>query len=159
MLYNGTEFLTPRGGYTRGPWGPNGEEVSYPTRKVTLEMWAQIGWYPPVFLDRQPFYTYETTWELQDGRYVEIVVGGPVLDEDAQTAAADAALMAQIAALEALLTPRLLLEAACEDDCIVNKPGCCINGLTPVAARAQINTELKSLRAQLTGTVYYQAGG
>jgi hypothetical protein len=156
MLYNGTEFMTPRGGYQVGPWGPSGSNVLVPTHKVTLEMWAQVGWYPPVFLDRQPFYTYETTWELQDGQYVEVVVGEPVLDEAAQTAAADEAIKAQIREIEALLTPRLVLEADCGEECTVNKPGCCIDGLSPVAARAQINTELKALRAQIVGDVYYQ---
>lgn len=57
MLYNGTEFLTPRGGYTRGPWGPNGEEVSYPTRKVTMEMWAMLGWLPYITDDVPEHYS------------------------------------------------------------------------------------------------------
>lgn len=68
----------------------------------------------------------------------------------------NAAILAQIADLEALQTPRLLREAMLNKECLVNKPGCCIHGLSPSAAVDAIDAELDTLRGQLVTQVYYQ---
>ena len=70
----------------------------------------------------------------------------------------DAAILAQIAALEALQTPRLLREAMKKKACVVNKPGTIIHGLAPDDAVDAIDTALDALRAQLTVGAYYQVG-
>jgi hypothetical protein len=79
-----------------------------------------------------------------------------VLDEDAQTAAADAAILAQIADLEALQTPRLVREAQKKKACTINKPGCVIDGMSPEDAMDAIDAAADALRAQLVNPVYYQ---
>ena len=63
---------------------------------------------------------------------------------------------AQILALEALQTPRLLREALKKKSCTVNKPGTIIHGLSPEDAIDAIDDALTALRAQLVGEVYYQ---
>jgi len=74
-------------------------------------------------------------------------------------ARANAAILAQIAVLEAMQTPRLLREALKKKTCVVNKPGTIIHGLTPEAAVDAIDAQVETLRAQITGAVYYQAPG
>lgn len=76
-----------------------------------------------------------------------------------EATAGDAAILAQLDALEALQTPRLVCEAILNTDCTVSKPGCCIDGMTPLAALAEIAAQKAALRAQLTGSVYYQVEG
>lgn len=68
----------------------------------------------------------------------------------------DAAVLSQIATLEALQTPRLLREALLGKTRPVNKPGCCIDGMSPTAAVAYIDTQLDVLRAQLAEQPLYQ---
>lgn len=68
----------------------------------------------------------------------------------------DTAILAQIAELEAMQTPRLLREAMLGKECVVLKPGCCINGMSPAVAVAHLDENLDILRAQLAGELYYQ---
>lgn len=68
----------------------------------------------------------------------------------------DKALLAQISSLEAMQTPRLVREAMMNKTCTVEKPGCCIDGLTPVQALEAIDTRAAELREQLSTTQYYQ---
>ena len=68
----------------------------------------------------------------------------------------NAAILAQIAVLEALQTPRLLREAMKKKACVVNKPGTIIHGLSPDDAMDALDEALEALRAQLVGDVYYQ---
>jgi hypothetical protein len=70
----------------------------------------------------------------------------------------DEDILAQLAELEAMQTPRLLREAMMGLTCTVNKPGCCIHGLTPSEALAAIGAQADALRAQLSHAVYYQGG-
>jgi hypothetical protein len=68
----------------------------------------------------------------------------------------NAAILAQIAVLEALQTPRLVREAMKKKACVVNKPGTIIHGLSPDDAMDALDEALEALRAQLVGDVYYQ---
>lgn len=125
------------------------------SKDMTAELLDAVGYNVALRMDRDPCYVYETKW-VKDGLTYQETAVSAVLDEAAQTAAADAAILAQIVALEALLTERLKLEAFLGLTCTVNNAGCCIHGLTPAAAMAHINTELEALRAQLTKAVSYQ---
>lgn len=77
-------------------------------------------------------------------------------EEAAERRRANAEIDAQIAALEAMQTPRLIREAVMGLDCTVNKPGSCIHGLTPAAALAALDAQIAALRAQISSDVYYQ---
>ena len=71
-LFNGTEYLEKQKSYTAGPWGENGEEILYPTSKITPEMWDDIGYLPCVRAD-VPDGQRAVGWAspvLEDGRYI-----------------------------------------------------------------------------------------
>lgn len=68
----------------------------------------------------------------------------------------DEALLAEIAELEAMQTPRLLREAMMNKNCTVTKPGCCIDGMTPAQALEAIEDRVAELRGQLSAVQYYQ---
>ena len=95
--------------------------------------------------------------EIPPGRLLE----KDVSEEEFKALAAPSAehqLLTQIAELEAMMTPRLIREAMMDKACTVNKPGCCIDGLTPAAALETIDANVAALRAQLSEAVYYQVG-
>lgn len=105
----------------------------------------------------------EYTHKIVNGEEVELTAQ-EIAELEAQAAAAQVAaeqqaIRDQLRALEALLTPRLVCEALAGETCIVNKPGCCIDGLTPAQAAEAINIQAKALRAQLTSPPLYQNPG
>ena len=130
------------------------------SKDMTAEQLDAVGYNVALRMDREPFITYTTEW-VKDGLVYREQALTAVVDEVAAAAAAavaaDQALKAQIAALEAMQTPRLLREAMLGLSCTVYKPGCCIDGMTPAAAMAHIDAQADILRAQLTGDVYYQS--
>ena len=100
------------------------------------------------------------THKIVDGAEVPLTAG-EISELEARDAAwaeqaQNAAILAQIAGLEALQTPRLTREAMKKKACVVNKPGTIIHGLAPDDAVDAIDTALDALRAQLVGGVYYQ---
>jgi hypothetical protein len=102
-----------------------------------------------------------TTREV-DGVSVALTQG-EIAELEARDAAfvleqADTLLLSQIRALELLQTPRLVRESQKKKDCVVNKPGTIIHGLSPEGAMDAIDEALDALRAQLTNVVYYQTG-
>jgi hypothetical protein len=102
------------------------------------------------------FYTPGEPVDVElDGRITRTYPNA-ALDEEAQAAGVKAGLLAQIADLESLQTPRLLREALKKKSCTVNKPGTIIHGLSPKDAVDTLDEAIDALRAQIVGGVHYQ---
>lgn len=123
----------------------------------TTGLLAQIGVKPvvedPVELDYDP----GPPVDVDEGFIVYRTYPNAVFSQVLYDARRRAGIRAQIAELEAMMTPRLIREAMMGKTCTVNKPGCCIDGLTPAAALETIDTRVAELRSQLAEAVYYQA--